>query len=132
MKKSIFVPFLPELDNLDLEKVSDVLEEKAVRQSIECVNWPEQFSYKPITVFSIARSQKYLYINYFVRGNCLLAINDKDNGPVWQDSCVEFFVQIPGEKEYLILSLIVSVQLLLLNVKVGNFARILLLTKWHK
>ena len=100
MKKSISVPFLPELDNIELEKISDVLEDKAVRQSIECINWPEQFSYKPITAFSIARSVKYLYINYFVRGNCLLAINDKDNAPVWQDSCVEFFAQVPGQKEY--------------------------------
>lgn len=28
------------------------------------------------------------------------AVNYKDNDPVWQDSCVEFFVQVPGEKEY--------------------------------
>ncbi|MCH5328620.1 MAG: hypothetical protein J1E02_06335 [Coprobacter sp.] len=100
MKKSVTVPFLPELDNIELEKISDVLEEKAVRQSIECVNWPDQFPYKPITAFSIARSSAYIYIDYFVRGNCLIALTDKDNGPVWKDSCVEFFVQIPGEKEY--------------------------------
>ena len=35
-----------------------------------------------------------------MRGNYLLAVNSTDNSPVWQDSCVEFFVQIPGEKYY--------------------------------
>ncbi|WP_455497350.1 carbohydrate-binding family 9-like protein [Coprobacter sp.] len=100
MKKVLSVPFIPELKDLPLEKACDLLEEKAMRQSVECVNWPEQFPYKPITIFDIARSETSLYIKYFVRGNCLLALNSEDNSPVWQDSCVEFFVQIPGETEY--------------------------------
>lgn len=100
MNKSIVVPYIANLDNVALEDLSDIMEEKAARQSIECVNWPGQFNYKPITVFNIARSDKYLYINFFVRGNCLLAVTTSDNGPVWEDSCVEFFMQVPGEQEY--------------------------------
>lgn len=100
MKKSLTVPFIPILDDMPMENVCEILEAQSARQSIECLNWPEVFSYKPITIFDIARSEKYLYINYFVRGNCLVALNSTNNSPVWQDSCVEFFTQVPGEKEY--------------------------------
>ena len=47
-----------------------------------------------------ADNKECLYINYFVKGNYLRAVNSTDNSPVWEDSCVEFFVQIPGEKYY--------------------------------
>ena len=90
MKKVLSVPFIPGLKDQPLEKACELLEEKAARQSVECVNWPEQFPYKPITIFDIARSETALYIKYFVRGNCLLALNSEDNSPVWQDSCVVF------------------------------------------
>lgn len=100
MKKTLTVPFIPELDNMPLEKVSDVLEEKSSRQVIESLNWSDRFPYKPITIFDIARSEKNLYINFFVRGNCLRAVNTKNNSSVWEDSCVEFFVRVPGKDEY--------------------------------
>ena len=100
MKKKLSVPYIPHLDTMPMESISDELEEQSTRQSIECINWPDKFAYRPITVFNLARGDKYLYIDYFVRGNYLRAVNYKDNDPVWQDSCVEFFVQVPGEKEY--------------------------------
>lgn len=100
MKKKLKVPVIPNLDQLTLESVGDFMEEQATRQTIEYANWANEFPYKPICAFSIARTDKYLYINYFVRGNCLRAVNTKNNTSVWEDSCVEFFVQIPGEQEY--------------------------------
>ena len=100
MKKVIEVPFVAGLSDKPLAQVSEVLETQGVRQAIDCVDWPHEFPYKPIVSFTIARDKEYLYIDYFVRGNYLLAVNSTDNSPVWQDSCVEFFVQIPGEKYY--------------------------------
>ncbi|MGL4804742.1 MAG: carbohydrate-binding family 9-like protein [Bacteroidales bacterium] len=97
--KTLTVPYLPELDKLDSEGISNLMEESAVRQSIGHANWSE-FSYRPISTFDIARSDKNLYIRYFVRGNCLRALYTQDQDPVWQDSCVEFFTQIPGENTY--------------------------------
>lgn len=100
MKKVIEVPFVAGLSDKPLAQVSEILETQGVRQAIDCVDWPNEFPYKPIVSFSIARDNQYLYIDYFVRGNYLLAVNSTDNSPVWQDSCVEFFIQIPGEKYY--------------------------------
>ncbi len=100
MKKVIEVPCIAELSGMDLAQVGEVLEEKGVRQAIDCVNWPEEFPKKPIASYSIGRDSKYLYIDYFVRGKYLRAVNSENNSPVWQDSCVEFFLQKPGEKYY--------------------------------
>lgn len=48
----------------------------------------------------MAYSDKFLYVNYFVRCNYLRAVNYKNNSPVAEDSCVEFFLQTPGSEEY--------------------------------
>lgn len=48
----------------------------------------------------MAYSDKFLYVNYFVRYNYLRAVNYKNNSPVAEDSCVEFFLQTPGSEEY--------------------------------
>ena len=100
MKKVIEVPYVAGLRDKSLSQVSEILETEGVRQGIDCVNWPNEFPYKPLVSFSIAHDNEYLYVASFVRGNYLLALNSTDNSPVWQDSCVEFFVQIPGEKYY--------------------------------
>lgn len=91
---------LPDWCDKPLSQVSEILEAQGVRQAIDCVDWPNEFPYKPITSFYIARDKECLYINYFVKGNYLRAVNSTDNSPVWEDSCVEFFVQIPSEKYY--------------------------------
>ena len=100
MNKKLKVPVILNLDQVTMGSVAHFMEEQATRQSIEYANWEQDFPYKPISAFGIARTEKYLYISYFVRGNCLRAVNSKNNSSVWEDSCVEFFAQIPGEKEY--------------------------------
>lgn len=97
--KSATIPYLPQLAELDEERIIGLMEEKATRQSIDNINWP-QFHYKPIAAYSIAHDGDRLYIHFFVRGNCLKAIYTEDQSPVWTDSCVEFFVQPPGSELY--------------------------------
>lgn len=97
---SLTIPYLPQLSELDINSMIHVMEEQALRQNIGYANWPEQFPYKPITAFSIARDSKKLYINFFVRGNCLKAIHEKDQSPVWTDSCVEFFMKAEDSDKY--------------------------------
>ena len=98
--KSLSIPYIPELTGLNSDGVIDVLEERASRQSIGQVNWPEEFSYKPITAFSIARDDEQIYVNFFVRGNCLRALYSEDQSEVWTDSCVEFFLKDAQTEEY--------------------------------
>lgn len=97
--KKLKVPYLATLDVLDLSSVGFLMESKAQREYINVINW-EEYPYQPIVAFDVARSDFYLYIRYFVKGNSLKALYEVDGSPVYTDSCVEFFMQQVGEKSY--------------------------------
>jgi hypothetical protein len=99
-KKKLSVPYLPELDSMDLEQVATILDEKGTKRTVDCLNWKDEFPYHPLTAFSIAHSDTCIYIDFFVRCNYLRAVNDKNNSDVYQDSCVEFFVAPDGIAPY--------------------------------
>lgn len=88
------------LDVLDLSSIAPILEKQANREYIEVINWKE-YHYKPIVAFDVARTEKNLYIRYFVHGNSLKAAYEIDNSPVHKDSCVEFFMKKEGDTEYM-------------------------------
>lgn len=94
MKKKLIIPNLPALDVLDLSSVGFFLENKALRLYINTVNW-QAYPYRPIAVVDVARTDRNLYLRYFVRGYSLKALYDIDGSPVHKDSCVEFFVKTP-------------------------------------
>lgn len=98
--KNLKVPYVRTLDVLDLSSIGYVMEEKAHREFIAEVNW-KKYPYLPIVAFDIARGKNDLYIHYFVKGNSLRATVAYDGGPVHLDSCVEFFMQKPGDKHYM-------------------------------
>ena len=76
------VPCIPELDNIPLEEMSQILAERGCRFNVECINWKEQFPYHPLTSYSIAHSGNKIYIDFFVRCNYLRAVTSENNGPV--------------------------------------------------
>jgi hypothetical protein len=97
--KILKVPYVPSLDSLELKDVTELMETEALRQSIAIVNWDE-FPYKPVVVFDIARGDKELYIHYLVRGLSLRAMATNDGEYVHPDSCVEFFMRKADEMNY--------------------------------
>lgn len=94
------IPFIPDLEKLSFEQISEVMELKATRQSISQINWPKEFPYCPIVSFDIAHSSDHICIRYFVRGLGLKAEFTNDHDPVWRDSCVEFFVASQDKQSY--------------------------------
>lgn len=98
--KKISLPSIEKLDSAGIADVSAILEAEAPKFAINCVNWKNQYPYHPITAFSAAHSSRYIYVDFFTRCNYLRAVNYKNNSPVSQDSCVEFFMQLPGSDEY--------------------------------
>ena len=68
---------------------------------IDKVNWPESFPEKPEVKVEVRNSHEYLFLNYRVKGEQLRAVTTEDQGPVWEDSCVEFFCQVPGDEHYM-------------------------------
>ena len=69
------------------------------KHEIGCVNWGE-FPYKPSAGFHIAYSDKAVAIMFEVNEDHVRAVAMENNGPVWEDSCVEFFVLAPDGKHY--------------------------------
>ena len=68
---------------------------------INNINWKDRFPYCPEARVEVRNDHENLYLHYFVKGEQLRAVTAVDQGPVWEDSCVEFFCQIPGEKHYM-------------------------------
>lgn len=99
-QKVLHVPFITGIDDKNLEEIVNILEEKGARETIKSVNWSDAFPYQPLTVFAIAHSEKYIYIDFFVRCNYLRAVNYENNSPVSEDSCVEFFVAPKCDNHY--------------------------------
>ena len=98
--KQLTIPYHPALEMLDTASVIDIIERKTPRHYIDQVNWPS-YSYMPVASFNIARSDKHLFIQFFSMANSLRAVYDKDGSPVYQDSCVEFFVKRPTDEHYI-------------------------------
>jgi len=99
--KSIQVPYISALNDIEIEKAADLLDDEGKKDMIEVLNWPDLYNYKPITYFWIARSSDSFFIKYSVKGTMLKAIYSKDQQPVNEDSCVEFFCKIPGNEKYM-------------------------------
>ena len=68
---------------------------------IDQVNWPIEFPEKPEVSVEVSNNKSWLFLNFHVKGNQLRALTTEDQGPVWEDSCVEFFCQVPGERHYM-------------------------------
>jgi hypothetical protein len=98
--KRLTVPFLEEINNVPLNQLSQLLESKGTNIPVEQLNWPLQFSYRPITTVYLAANQHQLCLLFQVYSNCLKAVHTHDNDPVHEDSCVEFFVKQPGSEFY--------------------------------
>ncbi len=97
--KSVCIPQLPfNLPDTSPEELSahmDTLE----KERVDVVNW-KAFSYKPEVRFSIAWAPGHIIYKYYVRESVIRARFTEDNAPVWQDSCVEFFVAPAGDGVY--------------------------------
>lgn len=100
MEKEFYVIHLPQLDKMPLKDVGQYLDANVEHQIIDSVNWQESFPYKPYSTFVVAVSDTRLYVFFSVISKDLRAVNTTDLNPVADDSCVEFFMQIPCEEEY--------------------------------
>ena len=84
------------LKDVPVEAVPALLDaEKIAFEPIGTVNWKE-YPYQPEASFRIAHTGDAIVLHYKVRENSVRATAAADNGPVWEDACVEFF-SIPEE-----------------------------------
>ncbi|MDD5185545.1 MAG: carbohydrate-binding family 9-like protein [Paludibacter sp.] len=98
--KSTKVEYNPLLENIELSNAAIFFERNYSYEYVDMLNWPVKFPYKPQCKFKIARSTKSLFIYFNVTEYNIRAKYKIDHQPVWEDSCVEFFCQLPGQKYY--------------------------------
>ena len=65
---------------------------KLDRFCIDKINWPADFPAAPKVFFRIAHNGDEVYLKFNVEEQYTMAAVDKDQGPVYTDSCVEFFI----------------------------------------
>jgi hypothetical protein len=82
-----------------LELVAETLDLEIESLKLEVVNW-EEFPYHPEVFVQIAYSDDELFLQYRVNEQSVKAEITKNNGRVWTDSCVEFFLSPEGNDVY--------------------------------
>ncbi|MEN8155454.1 MAG: carbohydrate-binding family 9-like protein [Bacteroidota bacterium] len=68
------------------------------RYLLEHANWVPSGSVR--VHFDILHDGSSIFLKYFVREPQVRAVNSAFNSPVWEDSCVEFFISLDGEDIY--------------------------------
>jgi hypothetical protein len=81
-----------------IEKVSLALD-SLPRNDIDYSPWSDSTD-KPDVSFAFAHGRKCVLIKYFVREPVIRATYFRAQDPVYEDSCVEFFVRFNDEPEY--------------------------------
>ena len=63
------------------------------QQRVACLNWPREYPYAPDVRFSIWHDGPVLHLSFQVQEESTRALQDRSGGFVYEDSCVEFFIQ---------------------------------------
>lgn len=92
------VPRISTLNTDNLQEAAEILKQTTV-YPISCNNWKEKFPYAPEVSLQLACHQQELFLHFKVREECTMARIREDNGEVWTDSCVEFFLA-PDDSGY--------------------------------
>ena len=83
-------------------EISDLLDRNEIAPKyISTANWPDEFPYTPDVRFRIAHNGSMILLEYTVAEDYIRAMAKEDNGPVWEDSCVEMFITFDNFNYYL-------------------------------
>ena len=67
---------------------------------IDSCNWAEEYPYAPKADFRIFHTGSHIALRFEVEEEVTAAVETKDNGKVWEDSCGEFFIAIDEQTYY--------------------------------
>ncbi len=99
MSQSLSIPNLSiQVQGKDIQAISPIMD-GLKKHPLSKTPW-RAFPYSPKVDFSIAHSGDYVYLKYFVAEKHLRAVNTEINSPVYEDSCVEFFISFDDTGYY--------------------------------
>ena len=82
-------------DTTDAEAVERAFAEVEPHR-VACCNWAADYPCTPQVTFRIFHTGTVLMLRFDVAEHCTAAAAVADNGCVWQDSCVEMFLDVDG------------------------------------
>lgn len=69
-------------------------------ESVNEVNWPNEYPYRPEVSFRMAWCPEGIVLHYRVSEQSVRAVYGEDDGKVWTDSCVECFIRNADKDTY--------------------------------
>lgn len=88
-------------DVTDPTAIGEILDaHKIAWNALDKLNWRADYPYAPKVKFRIAHTGGAFLLQYAVEEACTAAAYGEDDGDVWKDSCVEFFL-MPGDDDEL-------------------------------
>ena len=88
------------VDMVEPSAVSTLLDAHGIEfNPIEIVNWKE-YPYQPHVKFRVAHTGDTILLHYQVTEASVRAVATEDDGRVWEDACVEFFLSPEGNDFY--------------------------------
>lgn len=91
--------FIRKIEQFRNDEVRLVMRDRLESHPIQSLNWSE-YPYAPKVNFRIAHSDDALAVMYEVEERHVRAVTLEENGPVWEDSCVELFIANPKGEGY--------------------------------
>lgn len=86
------IPYLKEMVQENPALIGERLIASGAMIKTDKINWAE-FPHMPDTTVYLGYSDQSLWLHYLVKNDFVKAVYRKDQEPVWQDSCVEFFLK---------------------------------------
>ena len=86
------IPYLKELSSSDPIVIQQHLIGSGKQLLINQINWADYPQIYQVQAY-MGYSDQYLWIHYQTKGEPIKAVCRVDQEPVWQDSCVEFFIR---------------------------------------
>lgn len=94
------IPFLAAQKGCGREdSLSERVQKEGATLEVKTANWAE-YPYVPEVKATLAHDDEMLYCLFDVNEKHLLVKTLENNGPVWEDSCVEIFIADPDGKHY--------------------------------
>ena len=97
--KFVEARFIRKIEQFRDHEIRLVMRDRLESHPINSVNWAE-YPYAPKVSFRVAHSDDALVVMFEVEERHVRAVTLENNGPVWEDSCVELFIANPVGEGY--------------------------------
>ena len=98
--KSITSAYHPDWKGKSMATISSLMFRNCNAEPIDSLNWADQYPTAPTTTFSLAHTDKMLYVRFCVVGEEPLSTKTNDLELVNEDACVEMFIGNANNTRY--------------------------------